>query len=121
MPHVAFTAYESTTLKSDDLDPQIMTNGKISTIIPVKNGVRFIADSVCSAARQTWPDVEVIVIDDGSSDGTVRVVESLELPNVKLLTATGNGACAARNQGLAAATGDFKAPTICVGHSRTRW
>src|SRR3954471_21833397 len=49
-------------------------SGLVSVIIPTRNGERFIHQSLTSVARQTYTNWEVIVVEDGSDDGTSRVV-----------------------------------------------
>lgn len=48
----------------------------VSVIIPVFNAERFLAQAIDSVLSQTYPDVEVIAMDDGSTDGSARVLET---------------------------------------------
>lgn len=90
-----------------------MTNGgrrtlpKVSVLIPCFNAERWLAEAVESALMQSWPAVQVVVVDDGSTDGSVEVARSYESHGVRLLTQNRRGAGAARNRALATATGDF--------------
>ena len=80
----------------------------ISVILPVFNGRRFLAQAVASVARQTLPPDELILVDDGSSDGSLRLVESLDLPFPVRVVCQGNaGQSAARNHGASIARGDL--------------
>lgn len=79
----------------------------VSVVIPVRNGMPFIRKCVSSAAEQTWSSTEVIVVDDGSTDGSSECVQDCGYRNIKLIQGTGSGACAARNAGLAASSGEF--------------
>jgi glycosyltransferase involved in cell wall biosynthesis len=75
-------------------------------IIPVRDGERFIGDAIASALAQGHRPVEVIVVDDGSTDGTAEVAG---LAGVTVLRQAGAGHAAAKNAGAAAATGDLVA------------
>ncbi len=78
----------------------------ISCIIPVYNGQRFLAEALDSIFAQTYRPIEVIVVDDGSSDGTARVVSEYPQPIV-YIHQTNQGSPRARNSGIGAAAGDF--------------
>jgi glycosyltransferase involved in cell wall biosynthesis len=84
------------------------TRPRVSTIIPVLNGERFLAAAVASIRRQRYPDVEIIVVDDGSSDGTVAVAEALG-DGVRCVSQANAGPPAARNRGLDLADGELVA------------
>ena len=80
----------------------------VSTIIPVFNAERYLAECVESAMAQTWKHHEIIVVDDGSSDGSRAIEETYaRKQNVTVLRQPQRGACAARNAGLARCRGDF--------------
>lgn len=81
-----------------------MTRSLVTVVIPVHNGERFLAEAIESALGQTHRPVEVIVVDDGSTDGSAAVAESY--PEVRLIRAENGGPGAARNLGVAAARGD---------------
>ena len=80
----------------------------ISAVIPAYNCEQYIARAIDSVLNQTFPANEIIVIDDGSSDGTVERVRSYG-DKVKLIQQQNAGASAARNAGIQAATGDWVA------------
>jgi glycosyltransferase involved in cell wall biosynthesis len=81
---------------------------KISVIIPTYNEEGVLEDCVESLGAQTHPDFEIIVVDDGSKDGTLRILENLEktLPNFKFVKLYHGGPGAARNLGVKNAKGD---------------
>lgn len=83
---------------------------QVSVIMPAYNSAQFIAAAIDSVLAQTWPHWELLVIDDGSKDGTLKIIEdySRQHSNIKILTnSTNQGTGAARNRGIEAATGRF--------------
>lgn len=78
----------------------------LSVVIPCFNAGRWIAATLESVYAQAWPNLEVIVVDDGSSDNSVASVEQ-QFPLVRVLRQPNSGVAAARNLGLAAAQGDW--------------
>jgi glycosyltransferase involved in cell wall biosynthesis len=85
-----------------------MATPRISVIIPVFNGERTLARAVQSVLDQSFPAHEIIVVDDGSSDATARVVQRLG-DRVQAVRQENRGVSAARNFGVARATGDWVA------------
>jgi glycosyltransferase involved in cell wall biosynthesis len=84
----------------------------VSVIVPAFNAERFIAEAVTSILAQTWRNVECLVVDDGSRDGTPKLVEEIISrgePRLRLLRGANTGVAAARNRGVAASNGDFVA------------
>src|SRR6202030_3745772 len=84
----------------------------VSVIVPVYDGEAFISDTLESALGQTYRNIEVIVVDDGSRDFTRALVDAWvqrEL-RVRLLTQTNCVVAAARNRAIATARGEFIAP-----------
>lgn len=80
----------------------------ISVIIPTYNRERMILRAVRSVLDQTYKNIELIVVDDGSSDRTVEVLKTVDDPRFRFIQTDRNrGACAARNLGVEAARGDF--------------
>jgi len=84
-----------------------MNNPLVSVIIPVYNGERYLAQTIESALAQTYQPIEIIVIDDGSTDGSAEVVK--RFPSVRYQFQTNRGIGGARNRGVELATGDFLA------------
>jgi glycosyltransferase involved in cell wall biosynthesis len=82
--------------------------GMVSVIIPTYNRAGIVQASIESVLQQTYPNVEVVVVDDGSSDDTRRVVESYGEP-VRYVYQQNAGVSAARNTGFARARGEFVA------------
>lgn len=80
----------------------------VSIVIPAYNQERFVAQAIASALGQTHPWVEVIVVDDGSTDRTGEIAESFDdHGNLTVLRQPNGGLPAARNRGLAEARGEF--------------
>jgi len=80
----------------------------VSVIIPVYNGKRYLAEAIESVLAQTYQPIEVIVIDDGSTDGSDRVVKRFS-PLVQYFYQPNSGLGAARNSGVDLAKGDYLA------------
>ena len=79
---------------------------KVSVILPAYNEAKGIEAAVRSLAGGDYPAHEVVVVDDGSTDGTSEIVESVNLPRVRVIRQANAGKAAALNSGLAAASGD---------------
>lgn len=80
---------------------------KVSILIPAYNAERWIGETISSALCQTWPDCEIIVVDDGSSDKTFDVANSFQSKALKVIRQENMGASAARNKALSLAQGDY--------------
>ena len=78
----------------------------VSVIIPVFNGERFLREAVQSVLRQKYSPVEIIIVDDGSTDGTETVARSFP-ETVRYLHQTNQGPAAARNRGIEHAQGSL--------------
>jgi glycosyltransferase involved in cell wall biosynthesis len=81
-------------------------NPSISCILPVYNGERFVAEALDSVFNQTLKPDQVIVVDDGSTDGTADVVKRFRA-DIVYVRQDNAGPAAARNRGLRDAYGDF--------------
>jgi glycosyltransferase involved in cell wall biosynthesis len=81
---------------------------EVSIIIPTYNRASTVVESIYSVINQTFKDFELIVVDDGSTDETIKVVSQILDARINLISLKFNkGASAARNAGIAEAKGDF--------------
>ena len=84
----------------------------VSVIIPAYNAQLYIERTISSVLAQTYRNLEVLVVDDGSKDNTARIVEDIARkdPRVTLVQKTNGGVAAARNLGIEKSSGEFVAP-----------
>ncbi len=82
----------------------MQNNTLVSCVIPVFNGERFLAEAIDSVLAQTYDRVEIIVVDDGSTDATRTVAESY-VPRVSYVHQCNTGPSSARNAGVQRAAG----------------
>lgn len=80
---------------------------KVSVILPVFNGESIILRAVHSVLNQTYPHLELIVVDDGSTDGTLAQLAKVDDPRLKIFAQPNQGVAVARNFGFTCATGDY--------------
>ncbi len=83
-----------------------MSGPTISVVIPVYNAERYLVEAVHSVLAQTLPVAEIILVDDGSTDGSAAVAQQFAAPT-RYLTQDHAGAGAARNRGAQSAQGDL--------------
>ena len=77
----------------------------ISVIVPAYNAEQYIAQCIDNLLCQTYKNLEIIVVDDGSTDNTSRVLQ--QYPKVKYIYQPNSGVSVARNAGIEAASGEF--------------
>lgn len=88
-------------------DPEREVPAKVSVLIPAYNAAAFIGQAIESVLCQTWPNLEVIVIDDGSQDDTLARASAYVGSQVQVISQPNAGASAARNRAFAMATGEY--------------
>jgi glycosyltransferase involved in cell wall biosynthesis len=79
----------------------------ISVIIPAYNAEKTIKETIQSVLNQTWQDFELLIINDGSQDATLEVIESIQDPRIKIFSYPNAGSSASRNRGIAIAKGEY--------------
>lgn len=85
---------------------------KVSVIIPCYNQGQYLKDAINSVINSTYTNVEIVVVNDGSSDNTEEIIDRLkkQYPDIKFITIENSGVCKARNIAIANATGDYILP-----------
>ncbi|WP_050751316.1 glycosyltransferase family 2 protein [Helicobacter pullorum] len=88
---------------------QMIENVKLSIIMPVYNAGKYLEDALKSVVDQKLPDMEIICVDDGSTDGSLEILEKFALldARVKVFTQHRKGVGSARNLGLAKSVGKY--------------
>lgn len=83
----------------------------VTAIVPAYNMARYVGRTLLSAAGQTYANLDIIVVDDGSTDETPQIVERLSCdhPRIRLVSTANAGVAAARNLGLELSGGDYVA------------
>lgn len=79
----------------------------VSILIPAFNAERSIAQTIESALAQTWPKKEIIIVDDGSRDGTLAVARRYASPSLLVVRQENQGAAAARNRAFSLSQGEY--------------
>jgi glycosyltransferase involved in cell wall biosynthesis len=79
----------------------------VSILIPAFNAERWVGATVRNALAQTYPRIELIIVDDGSSDATLEILKGIQGPKVKLLSQPHAGPGAARNLAFQNSQGEF--------------
>jgi glycosyltransferase involved in cell wall biosynthesis len=79
----------------------------VSILIPAYNAEKWIADTIKSALAQTWSNREIIIVDDGSRDGTLSIAKHFASSRVCVVSQENQGASAARNKAMTLCQGDY--------------
>jgi hypothetical protein len=80
---------------------------RVSVIVPCRNGAAWLGEAIESCLGQSWPNLQVIVVDNGSTDGSFDLAKRYEARGITVLECERAGASAARNVGLKHADGDL--------------
>ena len=83
---------------------------QVSVIIPVYNAEKYISECLDSVLEQTWTDLEIIVVDNNSTDGSLAILEAYRRKftnKITVFSETKQGASAARNKGILEASGEW--------------
>jgi glycosyltransferase involved in cell wall biosynthesis len=79
----------------------------VSVVVPCFNAERFLQPAILSCLNQTWDRIELLIVDDGSTDDSLAIAKAAESARCKVFKQNHRGAAAARNLGLSMAQGDF--------------
>lgn len=79
----------------------------VSVLVPCHNAERFLEETLRSVRAQTWVPIEIVLVDDGSTDASLRVAQEFKGLHIKILSQEKRGASAARNAAFAEARGDY--------------
>jgi len=79
----------------------------VSIVIPAYNAENFIEETIQSIYRQTYPDWEMIIVNDGSKDNTLDIINSILDERIKIINQQNAGVAVARNRGLSEAKGEY--------------
>ena len=79
----------------------------ISVIIPVFNGEKTIQETIDSILNQTFQNIELIIINDGSTDSTVQIINNISDSRIKLFSYANGGLSTSRNRGISLAQGEY--------------
>ena len=90
---------------------------KYSVVIPLYNKEHYIASTLRSVLAQTYPDYEVIVVDDGSTDNSLQTCKTVQSDKIQIVQQANQGVSAARNKGIELAAGEY----ICFLDADDAW
>jgi len=83
----------------------------VSVVIPCFNQGIYLDDALNSVFAQTFPDIETVIVDDGSTDeSTIKILDNVSYPAVRVIRTVNKGPSAARNLGIMVATGEYILP-----------
>src|SRR5688572_21507514 len=90
---------------------------KVTVLMPVYNAEKYVRDAISSILNQTFTDFELLIVNDGSTDDTGRIISSFNDPRITLVEQPNMGVAAALNKGLEYAKAEyiarFDADDIC--------
>lgn len=81
-------------------------SGLVSVVIPNFNYARYLPETIRSVLGQTYSQIEIIVVDDGSTDESLQVLHEFQ-NQISIIQSNNNGSCAARNLGMLSSSGDY--------------
>lgn len=82
-------------------------NKKVSILIPLYNAEQYIAETITSIINQSYTNIELIIVDDGSTDNSYELAQAYTSEKVNVFQQVNKGACAARNKALELSTGAY--------------
>lgn len=81
----------------------------ISVVIPLYNKRGLVSQTIATVLAQTYNGYEIVVVDDGSTDGSIDEVKAIADPRIRIVSRQNGGVAAARNTGIKHARGEFVA------------
>ena len=84
-----------------------MDNRLVSVIMPLYNAEAYVSEAIESVLKQNYSPLELIIVDDGSSDKSLEIALQYQSDNVRVFSQPNSGACVARNKGLREARGEY--------------
>lgn len=90
---------------------------RVSVVMPVFNVERFVGEAIASVLAQSFAEYELILVDDGSTDGSAAILEEVTDARVRIVRQANRGLAGARNTGIAHARGEF----VALLDSDDRW
>ena len=90
-----------------DMNVPHQASGKVSVVMPAYNVGAFIAEAIQSVLDQTYPDWELVIVDDGATDNTASIIATFADPRIIVVHQANGGLTAARNSGLSKISGDW--------------
>lgn len=85
-----------------------MVNKKlVSIVIPVFNAEKFVGKTISSVLEQTYKELEILIVDDGSPDRSIEICRQFNDPRIRIIKQANRGLAGARNTGIRHATGDY--------------
>jgi glycosyltransferase involved in cell wall biosynthesis len=96
-------------MSCDDQFEAPAMESSISVVVPSYNSAHYLPKAIAGIRMQAWPDLEIIIIDDGSSDDTTEILNRLRGNDLRILQQANKGPAAARNLGICAAHGTWVA------------
>ena len=94
-----------------------MTPPIVSVVMPVYNVENYVAEAVKSVLEQTFKDLELIIVDDGGRDDSMKICMGFQDPRIRIICQPNRGLAGARNTGIAAARGEY----VALLDSDDRW
>jgi len=82
-------------------------NPLVSVIMPVYNGEKTLQRAIDSILNQTYSHLELVIVDDGSTDSSAKIIKEINDPRIRLIQQENKGAAASRNRGFAESQGEF--------------
>ncbi|WP_254568467.1 glycosyltransferase family A protein [Oscillatoria sp. HE19RPO] len=79
----------------------------VSVVVPVYNVEAYIAETIQSILKQTYSNFEILIVNDGSTDRSIEIIQTFDDPRITLIHQENQGVSAARNRGIAQAKGEY--------------